>query len=55
MPTVRITKEQVKKAQKARKAALKKDPEFRAFEEEQERLHEEATKQQEQKKQKEAP
>ena len=53
MPIVRITKEQVKKAQEARKAALRKDPEFRAFEEEQERLSKEAAKQQEQ--QKEAP
>jgi hypothetical protein len=31
MSIVRITKELVKKAYGARKAALKKDPEFRAF------------------------
>ena len=46
MPIVRITKEQLKKAQKARSAALKKDPEFRAFVREQERLSKESRKQQ---------
>ena len=44
MPIIRITKEQVKEAQQARKAALKKDPDFRAFEEEQEQQMEEALK-----------
>ena len=47
MSIVRITKEQVKKAYGARKVALKKDPEFRAFEEEQEKLRKEAVKRQE--------
>lgn len=48
MPIIRITKEQVMKAQDARKAALRKDPEFRAFEDHQERLRKEAVKRQEQ-------
>ena len=47
MPIIRITKQDVKKAERARKAALKKDPEFRAFEAEQEKQHKEAMKQQE--------
>ena len=38
MPIVRITKDQLKKAPRAHRAALRKDPEFRAFEEEEERL-----------------
>ena len=52
MPIVRITKKQTKKANAARKAALKKDPEFRAFEREQERLSKEGAKQQERQKEK---
>ena len=40
--SVRITKEQAKRAQVARTAALKKDAEFQAVEEEQERLTDEA-------------
>ena len=50
MPILRITKEQVRKAYEARRAALKKDPDFRAFEEKQERLSKKAAKQQEQEK-----
>jgi hypothetical protein len=33
MPIIRITKEQIAKANKAREAALRKDPDFRAHEE----------------------
>lgn len=44
MPGLRITKEDVKRADKARKEALKNDPEFRAFEEEQEKLRKKAFK-----------
>jgi hypothetical protein len=40
--SVRITREQAKRAQEARTAALKEDPEFRAAEEEEERLSDEA-------------
>lgn len=47
MAIVRITKEQVKKAYEAREDALKKYPDFRAFEEELERIRMEAIKQQE--------
>jgi hypothetical protein len=47
MPIIRITKEQLKKAAKAREAALKEDPKFRAFEEERERIEKEAAKEQE--------
>jgi hypothetical protein len=42
MPIIRITKDQLESAAKAREAALKKDPDFRAFEEERERLEKEA-------------
>ncbi|MFX0209252.1 MAG: hypothetical protein ACFFDT_24930 [Candidatus Hodarchaeota archaeon] len=44
MPIIRITNEDVKKAAKARKEALKKDPEFRDFEEEMEKQMKEALK-----------
>lgn len=35
MPIIRITKEQIEKANKARKVALVKDPEFRIYDERQ--------------------
>ena len=47
MPIIRITKQDVEEAERARKAALKKDPEFRAFEEEREKRMKEALKQRE--------
>jgi hypothetical protein len=42
MPLIRITKQDVDNARKAREAALKKDPNLRAFEEEMEREEKEA-------------
>lgn len=45
--SVRITREQAKRAQEARTAALKEDPEFRAVEEEEERLSDEAQQEEE--------
>ena len=45
MPTIRITKEEVDKAWKARKAALKEDSEFREFEKEMEKHLKAAAKQ----------
>lgn len=45
--SVRITREQAKRAQEALTAALKEDPEFRAVEEEQERLSDEAQQEEE--------
>jgi hypothetical protein len=42
MAIIRITKQQVKKAQRARAAALKKDPDFRAFERELEKQNRDA-------------
>lgn len=50
MPIIRITKEQIEQAGKAHEAALQKDPEFRDFEKEQERLRKETEKQQQQEK-----
>lgn len=47
MPIIKITKQVVDNAKKAREAALKKDPDFRAFEEEMERKEKEAMKQRE--------
>ncbi len=47
MPIIRITKQVVDNARKAREAALKKDPDFRAFEEKMEREEKEAMKQRE--------
>jgi hypothetical protein len=47
MPIIKITKEQVEDAHRAREAALEKDPEFRAFEQEQEKHRKEAAKQHE--------
>jgi hypothetical protein len=44
MPIIRITKEQIEKAAKARKAALKKDPDFRELAKQEERLKNEAIK-----------
>ena len=48
MPIVRITKAQIEKANKARKAALLKDPEFRVYDERQQFRREAASKQNEQ-------
>jgi len=45
MPMIRITKEQVKQAQLARKKALSEDAEYRKFTEEQERELKEALEQ----------
>ena len=45
--SVRITREQAKRAQEARTAALEEDPEFRAVEEEAERLSDEAQQEEE--------
>ena len=45
--SIRITREQAQRAQEARTAALKEDPEFRAVEEEEERLSDEAQKEEE--------
>ncbi len=47
MPIVRITKQVVENARKAREAALKKDPNFRASEEEREKEKKEAVEQRE--------
>ena len=47
MPIVRITKQVVDNARKAREAALKKDPDFRASEEEREREEKKAVEQRE--------
>ena len=44
MPIIRITKEQIEKAAKARKTALKKNPDFRELEKQRERLKNEAVK-----------
>jgi hypothetical protein len=43
MPIIRITKKQIEAANKAREAALQKDPDFRRYEEQRQRF-EEATK-----------
>jgi len=48
LPIVRITKEQIEKANEARKAALLKDPEFRAYDERQQLQRQAASKQNEQ-------
>ncbi len=45
MPIIRITKQVVEDARKAREAALKNDPDFRASEEEQDRREKEAMEQ----------
>ena len=45
MPIIRITKQIIEDAKKARDAALKKDPEFRASEEELEKEEQEAIEQ----------
>ena len=45
MSIIRITRQVVEDARKAREAALKKDPDFRAFEEELEKGEEEAMQQ----------
>lgn len=45
MPIIRITKQDVEKAKKAREEALKKDPEFKAFEEEREKEEKKAMEQ----------
>ena len=45
MPFMKITKEAVEKAQKAREEALKKDPDFWTFEEELEKQDKEAVEQ----------
>ncbi len=45
MAIMKITKQIVEDAKKAREAAIKKDPDFRAYEEEQEREEEKAVKQ----------
>ena len=42
MPFIKITKEVVEKAQKAKEEALKKDPQFQTFEEELEKQVKEA-------------
>jgi hypothetical protein len=42
MPIIRITKQDVEEASKARKAALEKDPEFKALNNELEQLEKEA-------------
>ena len=47
MPIIRITKQDIEDAKKARKAALKEDPYFRASEEVKERQEQEAKEQQE--------
>ena len=47
MPIIKITKKQIEKAHEARTAALREDPEYRAFEEEQEKLTKEAVEQRE--------
>jgi hypothetical protein len=50
VPIVRITKEQMKKANEARAAALEKAPEFCALAQEEERLSNEAANQKKQEK-----
>jgi len=47
MPIIRITKQVVENAKKAREVALKKDPDFRASEEELEMEEKEAREQRE--------
>ncbi len=47
MPNVKITKKDVETAKKAREVALRKDPEFRDYVGEMEKIIEEAVKQQE--------
>jgi hypothetical protein len=42
MPIIRVTKKQIEEANKAREAALMKDPEFRLHEEQRQRLVHEA-------------
>jgi hypothetical protein len=42
MPIIRITKRQIEVANKAREAALKKDDDFRRFEEQRQRFEEAA-------------
>lgn len=44
MPIITITKQQIEEAAKARKVALKKDPEFRELTKQRERLKNEAVK-----------
>jgi hypothetical protein len=44
MPIIRITKEQIEKAAKARKVALKKDRDFRELAKQHERVKNEAVK-----------
>jgi len=48
LPIIRITKAQIAQANKARKAALLKDPEFRAYDERQQLRRQAASKQNEQ-------
>ena len=45
MPIIRITKQDVEKAQKAKEEALKKDPEFKSFQDEMEKLEKKAEEQ----------
>ncbi len=45
MATIKITKKIVEDAKKAREAAIKKDPDFRAYEEEREREEKKALEQ----------
>jgi hypothetical protein len=40
MPIIRITRKQIEAANKAREAALKKDPDFRRYEEQRQRFEE---------------
>jgi hypothetical protein len=42
MPIIRVTRKQIQAANKAREAALQKDPDFRLFEEQRQRLELEA-------------
>ena len=42
MPIIRVTKKQIEEANRAREAALKKDPEFRLHEEQRQRFVREA-------------
>jgi len=44
MPIITITREQLEKAAKARKVALKRNPDFRELEKQHERLKNEAVK-----------
>jgi protein subunit release factor B len=48
LPIIRVTKAQIEKANKARKAALLKDPEFRVYDERQQFRRQAASKQNEQ-------